>query len=263
MSSMVLLTAFKHRTPYTGCAGRNNGKGSGSGAGAEEAHDMPLIGPVPWEVHKFGGAALENASLYKRCGDRVIAESKRRIGAIPSAVVVSAAKGMTDMLLNIVKASSRAGAESFAAATTLLDAAIDRQKSIVEELLSAAGAAEAAAVISRQLDEDRASITNVLQCVNLLRTASEATTEYIAGYGEIWSARTLTAYLQSTTGAAAAMLDARDVLVVETKAGTTLGAKGGAVDVEVLPDYNESAIRLEEWWTSGPGRVSIKQTLVL
>ena len=232
--------------------GRNGIEGGAGGAAAGETHPMPLVGPVPWEVHKFGGAALENAALYKRCGDRVIAESQRRVAAIPSAVVVSAAKGMTDMLLDIVNASTAAGAQGLAKATALLDGAIGQQTVIVTELL-AANAAEAAETICQQLEADRVAITNVLLCVNLLRTASEATVEYIAGYGEIWSARVLTAYLKSA-GAAAAMLDARDVLVVETKAGTTLGAKGGAVDVEVLPNYSESASRLEEWWTEGAGR---------
>ena len=72
-------------------AGRNGNMGA-AGNGADGAGGqspaIPLEGPVPWEVHKFGGAALENAALYKRCGDRVIAESQRRVAPIPSAVVV-------------------------------------------------------------------------------------------------------------------------------------------------------------------------------
>jgi aspartokinase len=96
-----------------------------------------MEGPVPWEVHKFGGAALANAGLFKLCGDLalagkqyvlattlfshlhphphpnayltvhpalccdVVAESKRRAQSIPTAIVVSAAAGVTDSLLEI------------------------------------------------------------------------------------------------------------------------------------------------------------------
>lgn len=44
--------------------------------GMTAAPTATLLGH-PWEVHKFGGASLATADLYRRCGDQLLAESVR------------------------------------------------------------------------------------------------------------------------------------------------------------------------------------------
>ena len=39
----------------------------------------PSSSKAMWEVHKFGGASLATADLYKECSDLLISESKRSI----------------------------------------------------------------------------------------------------------------------------------------------------------------------------------------
>ena len=53
---------------------------------------------LKWGVHKFGGASLNDAELYKTCGDLLISESETQ-GNAPTAAIVSAAGGMTDALV--------------------------------------------------------------------------------------------------------------------------------------------------------------------
>ena len=52
-----------------------------------------------WEVHKFGGASLATADLYKECSDLLISESKRSIEDLgtctPTMAIVSAKGGVT------------------------------------------------------------------------------------------------------------------------------------------------------------------------
>jgi len=52
-----------------------------------------------WEVHKFGGASLATAELYRTVGDLLLQEAAGRgNGSIPTMAVVSARGGMTDLL---------------------------------------------------------------------------------------------------------------------------------------------------------------------
>lgn len=57
----------------------------------------------PWEVHKFGGASLATAELYRTVGDLLIREARGRgEGSVPTMVIVSARGGMTDLLVKVV-----------------------------------------------------------------------------------------------------------------------------------------------------------------
>jgi len=50
---------------------------------------MPAQAKQEWEVHKFGGASLNDAALYKTVGDLLVEESKGRgDGAIPTMAIV-------------------------------------------------------------------------------------------------------------------------------------------------------------------------------
>ena len=53
-----------------------------------------------WQVHKFGGSSLANAECFRRVAGILLDDPATR-----QAVIVSAMGGMTDALLNLVKAA--------------------------------------------------------------------------------------------------------------------------------------------------------------
>lgn len=105
---------------------------------APGAMTMPAAATNAWEVHKFGGASLATAELYRTVGDLLVSEStgtsentKRATdGAIPTMAIVSAMGGMTDLLIKVVDSALT----SFDTATADLEDAVARQVSTLREL---------------------------------------------------------------------------------------------------------------------------------
>ena len=93
---------------------------------------------------------------------------------------------------------------------------------------------------------DVEDIINVVRAVSLLKTIPPSTMELVTGYGEVWSAMTMHAYLEST-GVVTAWLDARDVLVVE-QTGFGLGDKGSSNTVGTDPLWEQTATRVSSWF---------------
>jgi aspartokinase/homoserine dehydrogenase 1 len=197
--------------------------------------------PVPWGMHKFGGASLADDELYRTCGNILIAESKRGGASIPTAAVVSAMKGMTDKLVAVVETATKVGGE--AAATEKLNEVVNDHVKTAQKLLE--GHPALVDGIIKNIMADSADISALLRASSLLRVVPNSTMELVAGMGEIWSAQLLSGYLK-TQGIATAWLNARDVLIVEGK-DSGLGAKGAALDMGVQPLYDETAQRLEAW----------------
>lgn len=174
-----------------------------------------------WIVHKFGGTSLADAAAY-RAAASIIAGS----GPSRRAVVVSATAGMTDQLIELVTHAARRDP----GADVRAEALRGRQVTLVEELLSDSGANDVVASI----DKDFADINDVVRASGVMGTALDNAVGAVAGFGEVWSARLLTSHLQSL-GTRAAMLDAREVLVV-TPAETTPAV-----------DWESSQARLDAW----------------
>jgi len=208
------------------------------------AVDAPWDAPgsVHWEMHKFGGASLATAELYRTCGDLLIEESKHDGGSIPTAAVVSAMKGMTDQLIAVVETATQVGGEE--AARVKLDEVVQKQISTLKELLK--GHSTLAEGVAASIYRDRDDISALLRSLSLLRTVPTTTMEFVAGMGEIWSAGTLAAYLE-TKGVPTKWLNARDVLIVQGK-DTGLGEKGAALDMGVDILYEETAKHLSTWF---------------
>merc|ERR1719161_1051083 len=76
--------------------------------------------------------------------------------------------------------------------------------------------------------------------------------ELVAGLGEVWSAQTLSAYLQFA-GAQADWVDARETLIVADTGVSGLGEKGQATDI-ITPVWDETSDRLQAWWEKGFGK---------
>ena len=82
----------------------------------------------------------------------------------------------------------------------------------------------------------------------MINTVPSVTMEVVSGYGEIWSAQTLNAYLQ-TKNIPCDWIDARPILMVKSDS-SGLGEKGAAATGGVLPLWEETAIRLKNWWNT-------------
>eukprot|EP00571_Detonula_confervacea_P013409 CAMPEP_0172304554 /NCGR_PEP_ID=MMETSP1058-20130122/5948_1 /TAXON_ID=83371 /ORGANISM="Detonula confervacea, Strain CCMP 353" /LENGTH=985 /DNA_ID=CAMNT_0013015829 /DNA_START=160 /DNA_END=3117 /DNA_ORIENTATION=+ len=214
----------------------------------------PNNNPNPWEVHKFGGASLADAALYRTVGDLLIRESSGRVmknkeeegeegehsGPIPTMAIVSARGGMTDQLVAVVDSAL----QDIHQAEISLDLALAGQLAILNEVAPA----EITAEIEERMRKDAKDILSVVQSLRMIRSVPPSVMEVVTGFGEIWSAQTLYAYLKHK-GVKTAWLDARDVLIVKSMgAAAGLGDKGSTNTGGVVPVYDVSAKLMETWW---------------
>ena len=122
------------------------------------------------------------------------------------AVVLSAARGVTDALLNLIAAAERQ--EDVAQG---LDAVRNRHVDIATELCDPHCASE----FLHQLDADCRDIASILHGVKLTRAASGKTRDLVAGFGEIWSTRLFARHLGGRgTRKGVQWVDAREVVQV-------------------------------------------------
>jgi aspartokinase/homoserine dehydrogenase 1 len=158
---------------------------------------------MTWTVHKFGGTSVADASCFRRVAAILAGERRNNLG-----VVVSAMRGVTDELLGLIDKAARR--EPVAASIAALR---ERHERTSVELLGAVGAEPFVAQLARDLGD----IESILKALSLVRSASHRSRDLVAGYGEIWSARLLTAFLAAELGRARDVMfvDARDVLVIE------------------------------------------------
>ena len=183
-----------------------------------------------WVVHKFGGSSVADAACFQRVA--AIVESERaHLDTASSApmrlgIVLSACKGVTDRLLELVGLAERQD-DGWQA---LLSPLRERHAAIAQALLTP----EAAAEYLRELDEDLKGVVGVLQTTRMMRSAAQTVHDLVAGFGEIWSTRLFARYLQRRgVRGAVQWIDARRCVVVEW------GALGPAVH------WDESRRRLQ------------------
>jgi aspartokinase/homoserine dehydrogenase 1 len=159
---------------------------------------------MAWVVHKFGGTSVADADCFRRVAQLVAARAGDNL-----AVVVSAMRGVTDQLLGLVERAAQGvalGAEIEELRTRYLGTVI--------ELLPA----PSAAVLREQFEKDIESIESVLKALSLVRSASHRSRDLVSGFGEIWSARLLTALLQSMASVRVPVqfVNARDILIIDS-----------------------------------------------
>ncbi len=153
-----------------------------------------------WVVHKFGGSSLAGADEFARVGRILDAGTPGS-----QAIVVSAVKGVTDCLLELldVAAASDPGFRNRLAELG------DKHVGLARALLDASGAAD----YSSWLADSVAQLGEILTGVSVLGTASADTSHAVAGYGELWSSRLLFE-ARKKQGVDCLWLDARKVLIV-------------------------------------------------
>jgi aspartokinase/homoserine dehydrogenase 1 len=157
-----------------------------------------------WLVHKFGGSSVADAGCFRRVADILEASSNTR-----EAVVLSACRGVTDALLNLVALAEGANGDFFAA----IEALKTRHVQLAAELVSR----ETLEAYAAQLESDCRNIAGMLQTVRLIRSSTYEMRDVIAGYGEIWSTRLFAPYLRERKRITGDIIwiDAREVIIIE------------------------------------------------
>jgi aspartokinase/homoserine dehydrogenase 1 len=156
-----------------------------------------------WKIHKFGGSSLADAACFERVGNIILAMPQPRIG-----VVVSAMGGMTNQLLGLAALAEQADS----AFETELNQVGQRYADTAKALVDGSALVD---LLDRWQDE-AGDIQNILRAVASVKSAPQRSRDIVAGYGEIWSARLLAAYLQQKAGdkRAGTWVDARKVITV-------------------------------------------------
>ena len=154
-----------------------------------------------WKVHKFGGSSVADAACMERVARILEADSSPSL-----AVVLSAARGVTDALLALVTAAARQQDVSNG-----LDAVRSRHIDMATELCDAHSASE----FIHELDADCRDIAAILHAVRLTRSASGKTRDLVAGFGEVWSTRLFVRHLAGRGRRPGVQwVDARDIVRV-------------------------------------------------
>ena len=155
--------------------------------------------PVQWITHKFGGTSLANAAAF-----RAVRDILRAPGDVKQAVVVSASAGLTDDLIDLVDMASARDPAYEGKALKIHQ----KQAALIEELIPGA----TGAALIEQIDRDIEDVKGLLRASWVTRK-STSSVDVVAGYGEVWSARLLAAFVGDGEKAVS-WLDAREVLVV-------------------------------------------------
>ena len=157
-----------------------------------------------WKVHKFGGSSVADAVCMRRVASIIEEDTARR-----QAVVLSACRGVTDALLNLVGMAERQDP----ALDQRLDELRARHVQLARELLASAACGE----FVTGLEQDCHDIAGILQTVRMVRAASTTMRDLVAGYGELWSTQVFTRLLHARgrVHGRTQWLDARQVLLVE------------------------------------------------
>jgi aspartokinase/homoserine dehydrogenase 1 len=183
-----------------------------------------------WFVHKFGGTSLADAVRYRSAGRILL--SRRQPGT-RAAAVVSAMGGVTDALLESVDLAARRD-----------DAYLSKIQTLKQRHLETIGGLgldlSQQEALTEVINSDFRDIEEVLRGVWIARLTSEQISEFVSGYGELWSAQFLQAHLASV-GASVDWLDARRVIIVEP------GARA------VTVDWSLSRERLRAWQAEESG----------
>ena len=149
-------------------------------------------------AHKFGGTSVLDAARIRHVADLLLARDERQI------VVVSAMKGVTDTLLELVTRAASGDASWL----TQLDTVSARHRDAAHALVTDGE------TLATELEAAFESLRSILRAQEAIGALSDDLSELVAGLGEVWSSRILAAHLASR-GHEAVWLDARDIVVVD------------------------------------------------
>ncbi|KAJ9567199.1 hypothetical protein OSB04_003165 [Centaurea solstitialis] len=185
-----------------------------------------------WSIHKFGGTCVGTAQRIQNVAEVVMEDSSER-----KMVVVSAMSKVTDMMYDLIdRAQSRDDSYEVA-----LDAVFEKHKLTALDLLDGD---ELSSFLST-LSLDISNLKAMLRAIYIAGHATESFSDFVVGYGELWSAQMLSAVLRKG-GIDCNWMDTREILIV-TPAGSN----------QVDPDYAESEKRLKNWLLQNPSKAIV------
>jgi aspartokinase/homoserine dehydrogenase 1 len=191
---------------------------------ATESVHAPEVAAPRNVAHKFGGSSVANAERYRHVAGLLRVRPEQQ-----QVTVVSAMQGVTDALIAL--ADTALSGQPWRPRWQALR---DKHLDAVQEL-GGFDTGQTHAWLVAQFEE----LASLLAAIALLGPSGEGALARVHGLGEVWSARILGAAL-AAQGTSAAVLDARDVLVV------------GRNELGVAVDWETSASRLRAWRDANP-----------
>jgi aspartokinase/homoserine dehydrogenase 1 len=159
------------------------------------------------KVLKFGGSSVADGGRIKEVVEEVFqAAAKERV-----AVVLSAMKGITDLLISAAR-SAEEGSDAF---KEFLEAIRGRHFDAVRVLFPPADQAAALTPLALMCNE----LEEILHGVELIRECSPRTLDLLMSFGERLSCVLVTAYMRAR-GKDAVLLDAREMIVTNDHFGS-------------------------------------------
>lgn len=149
--------------------------------------------------HKFGGSSVANAECISRVVDILLKRDERQV------VVISAMKGVTDALIDLVKQAANRDVKWRDALLALEVKHVDAARALLGEKVEP---------VLEKLRAEFASLRDLLHAQSLVGAVSNDLLELVSGLGEVWSSTLVDATFRAR-GAPSRWLDAREVLVVE------------------------------------------------
>ena len=159
------------------------------------------------KVLKFGGSSVADAERIRGVTD-IIAQAAR---ADRIAVVLSAMKGVTDLLVSAAHSSER-GSDGY---KQVLDGIRTRHFEAVRALMAPADQAAVLTPLAIMCNE----LEEILHGVELIRECSARTMDLVMSFGERLSCRLVSAYLRSR-GMEAVEVDAREIVMTDDRFGS-------------------------------------------
>ncbi|MEX2601002.1 MAG: bifunctional aspartate kinase/homoserine dehydrogenase I [Balneolaceae bacterium] len=157
-------------------------------------------------VLKFGGSSVGTPDAIRKVID--IIQQKRQQG--PVTVVVSAFRGVTDLLFRAAKEAS-GGSDQYQDVIRELE---KRHVDTIKDLLRVQTRSEALTRFKMTLNE----LEDILHGVSLTREITARTSDFVMGFGERFSAGIL-AHCLSESGMDAEFVDARELIVTDSHFG--------------------------------------------
>lgn len=158
------------------------------------------------KVMKFGGSSVQDAERIKNACSIVIEEA----GKEKTAVVFSAMKGITNLLLESADIASKGSTEY----KELIKTLYERQVEAVNSLMKG----EAAEKTLSQIDEMTEELKNILHGIELVKECSPRSQDLVVSFGERLNNFLITSYLNSI-GTKAEFIDSRDIIKTNSQYG--------------------------------------------
>lgn len=176
------------------------------------------LNDVIWEVHKFGGTSVADASCFLKVASIIHSYSGEDKQL---AIVVSAMGGkpkVTDLLLESVRAAAERCDEGVQASLQLV---VDKHMGCIKDLPLSLHVQQSLVKIVQKDIED---IRDILKTVSLMKWQASRISELISGYGETWSSQILTCLLNTASDQKDDFeyLDARRFIIIDENDGNTV-----------------------------------------